>query len=98
MGASVAHTGRHGLQHSDRLSLPSIVEVDSRERRVPQAVQSRGRSAVEAAVQRARPELKGCWRAVTGARGVGAIVKHLGLGTAGARLAPARGPHKAAWC
>jgi hypothetical protein len=34
---------------------------------------------------------------VKGARGVRAILKHLGLPTAGARLAPARGPHKAAW-
>jgi len=30
--------------------------------------------------------------------GVGAILEHLGLPMAGARLAPARGPHKAAWC
>ena len=35
---------------------------------------------------------------VKGARGVRAIVKHQGLATAGARRAPARGPHKAAWC
>jgi hypothetical protein len=27
-----------------------------------------------------------------------AILEHLGLPTAGASLAPARGPHKAAWC
>jgi hypothetical protein len=33
---------------------------------------------------------------VKGARGVRAIEKHLGLATASARLAPARGPHKAA--
>jgi hypothetical protein len=32
------------------------------------------------------------------AGGVRAIVEHLGLATAGAELAPARGPHKAAWC
>ncbi|WNG52349.1 ATP-dependent helicase HrpA [Archangium minus] len=31
------------------------------------------------------------------ARGVRAILEHLGLPMAGARLAPARGPHKAAW-
>ena len=30
--------------------------------------------------------------------GVGAILEHLGLPMAGARLAPARGPQKAAWC
>ncbi len=35
---------------------------------------------------------------VKGARGVRAILKHLGLPTAGARLAPARGPPQAAWC
>jgi hypothetical protein len=35
---------------------------------------------------------------VKGARGVRAIVEHLGLPTAGARLAPARGPPQAAWC
>ena len=35
---------------------------------------------------------------VKGARGVRAILKPLGLATAGARRAPARGPHKAAWC
>ncbi|WNG53051.1 ATP-dependent helicase HrpA [Archangium minus] len=29
---------------------------------------------------------------------VRAIVEHLGLPTAGARLAPARGPPQAAWC
>jgi Putative transposase len=33
-----------------------------------------------------------------GAGGVRAILEHLGLPTASARLAPARGPHKAAWC
>jgi hypothetical protein len=32
------------------------------------------------------------------AGGVRAILEHLGLPTASARLAPARGPHKAAWC
>ncbi len=32
------------------------------------------------------------------ASGVRAILEHLGLPMAGARLAPARGPHKAAWC
>ncbi|RKH31559.1 ATP-dependent helicase HrpA [Corallococcus sicarius] len=35
---------------------------------------------------------------VKGARGVRAIVKHLGLATAGARRAPARGPPQAVWC
>ncbi|WP_232537266.1 hypothetical protein [Cystobacter fuscus] len=30
--------------------------------------------------------------------GVGAILEHLGLPMAGARLAPARGPPQAAWC
>ncbi|WNG34260.1 ATP-dependent helicase HrpA [Archangium violaceum] len=35
---------------------------------------------------------------VKGARGVRAILKHLGLATAGARRAPARGPHQAARC
>ena len=30
--------------------------------------------------------------------GVRAIVEHLGLATAGARLAPARGPPQSAWC
>ncbi|PTL78882.1 ATP-dependent helicase HrpA [Vitiosangium sp. GDMCC 1.1324] len=33
-----------------------------------------------------------------GARGVRAIVEHLGLPTASARLARARGPPQAAWC
>ena len=32
------------------------------------------------------------------AGGVRAILEHLGLPRAGMRLAPARGPHKAAWC
>jgi len=32
------------------------------------------------------------------AGGVRAILEHLGLPTAGARLAPARGPPQAAWC
>ncbi|WP_239470510.1 transposase [Archangium violaceum] len=32
------------------------------------------------------------------AGGVRAILKHLGLPTAGARLAPARGPPQASWC
>jgi hypothetical protein len=40
-----------------------------------------------------RRRVLGC---VKGARGVRAIVKHLGLAPAGARLAPVRGPHKAA--
>ena len=35
---------------------------------------------------------------VKGARGVRAILEHLGLSTTGASMAPARGPHKAAWC
>ncbi|QDE72530.1 ATP-dependent helicase HrpA [Myxococcus xanthus] len=35
---------------------------------------------------------------VKGARGVRAILKHLGLATAGARPAPARGPPQAEWC
>ncbi len=30
--------------------------------------------------------------------GVRSILKHLGLPTAGARLAPARGPPQASWC
>ena len=33
-----------------------------------------------------------------GAGGVKAILEHLGLPTASARLAPTRWPHKAAWC
>jgi hypothetical protein len=43
----------------------------------------------------------GSWRVLAyakGARGVRAIVKHLGLPTAGASLAPAQGPGQAAWC
>jgi hypothetical protein len=32
------------------------------------------------------------------AGGVRAILEHLGLATAGARLAPARGPPQASWC
>ncbi|QRK13786.1 ATP-dependent helicase HrpA [Archangium violaceum] len=32
------------------------------------------------------------------AGGVRAILEHLGLPTAGARLAPARGPPQTAWC
>jgi LSD1 subclass zinc finger protein len=35
---------------------------------------------------------------VKGARGVRAILEHLGLPTACASLAPARGPPQAAWC
>jgi hypothetical protein len=35
---------------------------------------------------------------VKAGRGVRAILEHLGLPTAGARLAPARGPPQAAWC
>ena len=35
---------------------------------------------------------------VKGACGVRAILEHLGLPTAGARWAPARGPPQAAWC
>jgi hypothetical protein len=35
---------------------------------------------------------------VKGGGGVRAIVEHLGLATAGARLAPARGPPQSAWC
>ena len=35
---------------------------------------------------------------VNEAAGVRAILEHLGLHTAGARLAPARGPPQAAWC
>ncbi|QDE94156.1 ATP-dependent helicase HrpA [Myxococcus xanthus] len=35
---------------------------------------------------------------VKGAPGVRAILEHLGLPTACARLAPARGPPQAAWC
>jgi hypothetical protein len=35
---------------------------------------------------------------VNEAGGVRAILEHLGLATAGARLAPAHGPLQAAWC
>ncbi|NOJ83533.1 ATP-dependent helicase HrpA [Myxococcus xanthus] len=35
---------------------------------------------------------------VKGAPGLRAIVEHLGLPTACARLAPARGPPQAVWC
>jgi hypothetical protein len=35
---------------------------------------------------------------VKGAGGVRAIVEHLGLPTASAHLAPARGPPQSAWC
>jgi Putative transposase len=40
----------------------------------------------------------GCWRAVKEEGGVRAILEHLGLAPAGARLAPARGPPQAAGC
>ncbi|NOK09495.1 ATP-dependent helicase HrpA [Corallococcus exercitus] len=35
---------------------------------------------------------------LTAPGGVSAILEHLGLPTAGARLAPALGPLQAAWC
>ena len=35
---------------------------------------------------------------VKGGGGVRAILEHLGLATAGAGLAPARGPPKGSWC
>jgi hypothetical protein len=104
-GASLAPASRRGGRGGDRAAEGERV-VGPRGRGAEEETHARcglGRTAAPSfrfghfRLRPLRRQAEGCWRAVKAARGVRAIVKHLGLPTAGARLAPARGPHQAAW-